>query len=103
FYLTSFSAVEVLKGKIRSGMKSKGVRSSLVVVQFAVSTFLILATMVVYQQLSYMQSKNLGLDQHNVVSIQNTRRLGTNRQAFRDLVEKLPAVQVASFSESSFP
>lgn len=103
FYLTSFSAVEVLKGKIRSGMKSKGVRSALVVVQFAVSTFLILATMVVYQQLSYMQNKNLGLDQHNVVSIQNTRRLGNNREPFRDLVEKLPMVQGASFSEASFP
>jgi putative ABC transport system permease protein len=103
FYLTSFSAVDVLKGKVRSGMKSKGVRSTLVVIQFAVSTFLILATMVVYQQLSYMQSKNLGLDQHNVINIQNTRRLGNNRDAFRNQVQEIPGIKKVSFANNSFP
>jgi putative ABC transport system permease protein len=103
FYLTSFSAVEVLKGKIRSGMKSKGVRSTLVVLQFAVSTFLILSTIVVYQQLGFMQNKNLGLDQHNVINIQNTRRLGNNRMAFKEQIESLPAVQKVSFTDNAFP
>lgn len=103
FYLTSFSAVDVLKGKARAGMKDKGVRSTLVVVQFAVSTFLILSTVVVYMQLSFMQNKNLGLDQHNVINVQNTRRLGTNRDAFKNSVETLPGVQGVSLTNNSFP
>lgn len=103
FYLTSFSAVEVLKGKIRAGMKSKGVRSTLVVVQFFVSTFLIIATIIVFKQLSFMQDKNLGLDQHGIINIQNTRRLGSNREAFKNSVESIPGVEGSSLTNNSFP
>jgi putative ABC transport system permease protein len=103
FYLTSFSAVEVLKGKIRAGMKSKGVRSTLVIVQFALSTFLIIATVVVYKQLSFMQNKNLGLDQHKVVNITNTRVLGENRNAFKNEVLNVMGVNQASYTNNSFP
>lgn len=103
FYLTSFNAVEVLKGKIRSGLRSKGVRSTLVVVQFAISTFLIIATIVVYNQLTYMQTKNLGLDQHQVINIENTGRLGTNRQVFRDQVKSMAGVVNTSFTNNRFP
>ena len=42
FYLTSFNPVEVLKGKIRAGLRSKGVRSGLVVLQFFISIGLII-------------------------------------------------------------
>ena len=103
FYLTSFNAVEVLKGKARAGMKDKGVRSTLVVVQFAVSTFLILATVVVFMQLDYMQNKNLGLDQRNIINVQNTRRLGVNRDAFKNTVASIPGVQGVSLTNNSFP
>ncbi|HBK88458.1 MAG: FtsX-like permease family protein [Cyclobacteriaceae bacterium] len=102
-YLTSFNVVEVLKGKVRAGMKSQGVRSSLVVVQFAVSTFLIIATLVVYQQLSYMQSRNLGLDKEHVLAVSAARRLDKNRDAFKVAVDALPGVVKSSYSTSSFP
>ncbi len=103
FYLTSFSVVEVLKGKVRSGVNSKGVRSFLVVFQFAVSTLLIIATMVVYQQLSYMQSKSLGLDKHNVVTIAGARRLANNMEAFKTEVESQAGVRKASYTDNGFP
>jgi putative ABC transport system permease protein len=74
-----------------------------VVVQFAVSTFLIISTIVVFQQLSFMQNKNLGLDQHSVINVQNTRRLGTNRDAFINSVKTIPGVQVASQTNNAFP
>src|SRR5690606_14505590 len=72
FYLTSFNAVEVLKGKLRAGMKSKGIRSALVVFQFGISIFLIIFTASVYLQLKYMQDRNLGMDKENVLIIGNT-------------------------------
>jgi putative ABC transport system permease protein len=103
FYMTSFSAVDVLKGKARAGVKSKGIRSSLVVFQFAISTFLIVATVIVFQQLEYMQSKNLGMDKANVLTITGTRRLGTHAEAFKTAVSEIPGVQLTSFSNNLFP
>ncbi|MEQ8303591.1 MAG: ABC transporter permease [Cyclobacteriaceae bacterium] len=103
FYLTSFNAVEVLKGKMRAGMKSKGVRSTLVVVQFAISIFLIIATAIVLQQLQYLQSKNLGMDKENVIILQNARRLGTNLEAFKNTVKQTAGVVNASYTNNTFP
>ena len=103
FYLTSFSAVEVLKGKIRSGMKSKGVRSTLVVFQFALSIFLIIFTAVVYQQIDFMQQRNLGIDKHNVMILPNAGRLGENKLAFKNAIEQQTSIVSASYTNNSFP
>ena len=103
FYLTSFNAVEVLKGKVRAGMKSKGVRSVLVVFQFALSIFLIIFTSVVYQQISFMQEKNIGIDKNNVIVVQNTGRLGTNSEAFRNALMEQTGIEKTSYTNNNFP
>src|SRR5690606_38996087 len=103
FYLTSFNAVEVLKGKLRAGMKSKGIRSALVVFQFGISIFLIIFTASVYLQLKYMQDRNLGMDKENVLIIGNTWRLQNNRQAFRNAIDGYSNVEKTSFTNNSFP
>jgi putative ABC transport system permease protein len=103
FYLTSFNAVEVLKGKVRAGMKSKGVRSTLVVFQFALSIFLIIFTAVVYQQIQYMQQRDLGIDKHNVLILPNAGRLGNHKTAFKDAVLQQTGIVKASFSNNNFP
>jgi putative ABC transport system permease protein len=103
FYLTSFNVVEVLKGKVRAGMKSKGVRSSLVVFQFALSIFLIIFTGIVYQQIEFMQQRNLGIDKHNVLILPNAGRLGENKNAFKNLVEQQSGIVGASYTNNSFP
>lgn len=103
FYMTSFSAVEVLKGKVRAGLKSKGIRSGLVVFQFALSIVLIISTTIVYQQINFLQNRNMGLDKHNVLALSNTRNLGTNQQAFKNEVLKLTGIETASFTNNVFP
>ena len=103
FYLTSFNAVEVLKGKVRAGMKSKGVRSLLVVCQFALSIFLIIFTLVVYQQIQFMQEKSLGLDKNNILIIQNTGRLASNKDAFRNALQSQTGVTKLSYTNNTFP
>ncbi|MFZ5973208.1 MAG: ABC transporter permease [Bacteroidota bacterium] len=103
FYLTSFSAVEVLKGKVRAGMKSKGVRSFLVVFQFALSIFLIIFTAVVYQQIRFMQEKNLGIDKNNILVLRSTGRLGNNREAFRNALTQQPGIEKVSYTNNTFP
>lgn len=103
FYLTSFSPVEVLKGKVRSGMKTKGVRSFLVIFQFAISICLIIFTAVVYQQITFMQERNMGIDKHNVMVVHNTWKLDKNMETFKNSVTQLTGVASASFTNNSFP
>ena len=103
FYLTSFSAVEVLKGKVRAGIKSKGVRSTLVVFQFALSIFLIIFTAVVYQQIAFMQQRNLGIDKHNVLILPNAGRLGEGKVAFKNSLEQQTGIVGVSYTNNSFP
>lgn len=103
FYLTSFSAVEVLKGKVRAGAKSKGIRSFLVVFQFGLSIFLIIFTVVVFQQIQFMQKKNLGIDKNNVLILGNTNRLGNNKEAFRNGLAQLTGISKISYTNNTFP
>jgi len=103
FYLTSFSAVEVLKGKVRAGAKSKGIRSFLVVFQFGLSIFLIIFTVVVFQQIQFMQKKNLGMDKNNVLILDNTDRLGNNKEAFRNDLVQLTGINKISYTNNTFP
>ncbi len=71
FVLSAFQPVKVLKGEFRSGMRSGWLRSTLVVAQFAISIVLIVGTIVVHQQLSYIQSKELGFDKEQVLVVDN--------------------------------
>ena len=60
FALTSFKPIETLKGVFRAG-KGGWLRKTLVVAQFSASVALVIATMVLYRQLQYMQNKDLGV------------------------------------------
>ncbi len=103
FYLTSFNPVDVLKGNVRSGMKSKGIRSSLVIIQFSISIAFIICTMVVYNQLRFLQEKEIGLDRQNVLVLHNTNRLGNNQEAFLEAVNNQVGIVKASFTNNRFP
>jgi putative ABC transport system permease protein len=102
-YLTSFSVVDVLKGKVRAGMKSKGVRSFLVVLQFSISIFLIIFTVVVYQQITFMQEQNLGIDKENILILKNTYRLDKNKEAFRNTLSQQTGILKMSYTNNNFP
>ncbi len=84
FYLTAFKPTDVLKGKIRAGFRNSRLRNILVVLQFMISIVLIFGSIVVFQQLRYMQEKNLGFDKENVVSLLHTISLGNNATAFKN-------------------
>jgi putative ABC transport system permease protein len=103
FYLTSFNPAIVLKGKVRSGVKSSGLRNGLVVFQFLISISLIISTMVVYKQLKFMQDKNLGFDKENVVNLLHTMSLGQNAKAFKDEVLSYVDFSAASFANNLPP
>lgn len=103
FYLTAFNPVDVLKGKVRAGLKSKGIRSGLVVFQFALSVVLIICTLISYRQIRFLQSRHIGLDKHQVLVINNANKLGSNQKAFKDLLLQEEGIVHVSFTNNVFP
>lgn len=68
FFLSGFKPVDVLKGKLASGGNA-ALRKALVVGQFAVSLVMIISTIVVYEQLNYLNTKDLGFNKDQVLRI----------------------------------
>jgi len=101
FFLSSFNTIRVLKaGATLKGSRSSFLRSGLVVFQFVVSIALIVATLIVYHQLHYMQDKRLGFDKDQVVYIRDAGLLGNNQEAFRQRLLQDRRVTNASISWS---
>ena len=98
FYLSAFKPIQVLKGKLNLGARGGGLRSLLVVVQFVTSIILIIGTIVIYKQLNYIQTKNLGFKKEQVLIINETWSLGNNATAFRNEMLRVPGVLNATFS-----
>jgi putative ABC transport system permease protein len=67
FILSNFQPIKVLKGAFKTSNSGIGLRQSLIVFQFVVSVFLIIATIVINSQLHLIQNKNLGYDRDHVV------------------------------------
>jgi len=66
--LSSFEPVKVLKGRYHNSKKGNAMRKGLVIIQFAASLVLIAGTFTVYQQLSYMLGKDMGINTDYVVT-----------------------------------
>jgi len=84
FFLSSFNPIIVLKGKLLHNPRTAILRKSLVVFQFSISIVMIICTWIVYQQLSYVNNKNLGYDKVQVLMIRNFND---------DVYEKLDVIQ----------
>lgn len=98
FVLSSFKPAEVLKGKVKAGTKSGNLRSGLVVFQFTASIIMIISTLVVLNQLNYIQNKNLGFNKENVITLGNTNLLGNRAQLFKEKMLQYPEVKSATVS-----
>lgn len=101
FYLSRFEPITILKGtKNQSSNKAWSdvtIRKALVVFQFTASVVLITAVLVVYQQIDYIQSKNLGFAKENVLTIPAVGKLAEDTGAFIKELGKTPGVINASY------
>jgi len=98
FFLSSFKPIAVLKGKFTANNKSFGLRSTLVVFQFFISVGLIISTIVVWQQMKFIQNKNLGYDKEQVLTIPNSYALGKNESVYKQELLNDPRVVNATVS-----
>ncbi|MCO5934871.1 ABC transporter permease [Mucilaginibacter sp. RB4R14] len=84
FFISSFKILSVLKGNTNSQNSKSVLRSGLIVFQFAISTMFIIGTIIVYQQLHYMQNQKLGYDKEQILVINDTYTLKNNLEPFKN-------------------
>lgn len=97
FFLSAFQPIHVLKGKLSAGFKGSFLRSFLVVFQFSISIFLIIGTVVIYNQLKYIQSKDLGFKRDQVLVVKNATVIN-NAQILKQEIKQLPGVENATLT-----
>jgi len=69
FYLSSFKPAKVLKGKFSNSLAAVSLRKGLVIFQFVISVVLIVASVVISQQMAYLRSADLGFEQERQIVI----------------------------------
>lgn len=97
-FLSSFQPIKVLKGKINVSFRSAGLRSGLVVFQFMMSVILIVGTIIVYRQITFIQTKNVGFNRDHVLTVNDVYAIGKQAETFRQEVLRLPGVVTGSVS-----
>lgn len=98
FFLSSFRPIAALKGKSGQQTNRFSLRSALVVFQFSISTILIISTIIVYQQVSYIQNKQLGYQKEQVLVLPNVGQLGAKADLYRQQLAQDPRVHSISIS-----
>lgn len=100
WFLSSFRPIRVLKGvfDVRTG---RSFRQFLVVGQFVLSIVLIIGTLLIYSQLSYIQSRRLGFDQSQLLYVRLKGDMRAKAMLFKSQVEKLSGVAQASAASSN--
>jgi putative ABC transport system permease protein len=92
-FLSSFQPIKTLKGLFKADGGNITFRKALVVSQFAISIILIITTIVVFQQLHFLQRTKLGYDKEQVITLQYNSSLGPQFETFRNELMQNPAVK----------
>jgi putative ABC transport system permease protein len=92
-FLSKFLPAKVLKGSVSIGRSRALLRRALVTSQFWVAILFIIGTIVVWQQIRYVENRPLGYDQENLVDVRVSADLGANYSLFRDRLSHLRGVK----------
>lgn len=101
--MSKMKPVDVLKGKLQNSNRGVQLRRALVVFQFVISVSLVLGTLIVIQQLNYMQSQDLGFAKDEVFVVNAARIKSNNPKAFETFkndLQSLSMVNRVSFANS---
>ncbi len=100
--LSSFNPAKVLKGGPTKGKSKSALRNGLIVFQYSISAVLILAALIVYSQLEYIQNVNLGFSGDQVLVVEKVDDIGENLSSFKqNLLQQASIVSVGN-SQSLF-
>ena len=98
FVISSFKPAAILKGQQGTSKGKAGLRKVLVVSQFAISIILIIATMITFQQLRYMNNRELGYNKDQIVTLQFFGELNATYDAFYNELLNQSSIRNASRS-----
>lgn len=101
-YLSGFNPSDALKGKLSQTAATLFTRKGLVVFQFTLSVVLIVSVFVIYKQIEYVQSKNLGFKKDNVLYFETDGRVKTTVNQTLSMIKKIPGVINASSMDRNF-
>lgn len=97
FFLSAFSPIQALKGKLRLGKGGSSFRHALVIVQFSISVFLIVGTIIITKQMNYVKNKQLGYNQEQTLLVRiDNGDIYDNMDVFRNELQKNSMVQSVS-------
>src|SRR5690348_1025353 len=97
FFLSAFSPINALKGKLRLGKGGSTFRQILVVVQFSITVFLIVSTIIIAKQMNYVKNKQLGYNKEQTVIVRiDNDDIYKNRNVFKSQLQNESAVQSVS-------
>ncbi|MGD8539522.1 MAG: ABC transporter permease [Candidatus Aminicenantes bacterium] len=100
FYLTRFEPAQVIKGSLLAGSGKSIFRRNMVVVQFSISILLIIGLFTVYKQMKYIQSRSLGFNKENIITLPvRSQQIARKFESFRNELKK--DHQILSVSSSS--
>ncbi|MCZ6756850.1 MAG: ABC transporter permease [Bacteroidetes bacterium] len=102
FVLSSFLPAAVLKGSGPSGKSRSALRNGLIVFQYSISAVLVLASLVVYGQLNFIQNTDLGFSGDQVIVVEKVDDLGDRLDAFKQIVLNQASVLSVANSQSLF-
>ena len=98
-YLSSFNPVFVLKGiKLKSG-SAAFIRKGLVVLQFTVSIILIISTIIIYQQIQHVKSRQLGFNKNNLLSTDVVGNIAKNYPSIKEDIINTGVVENVALSD----
>ncbi len=96
FYISAFNPVMIIKGTMANSLAGQRIRNGLVVGQFSISVILLMVTLVVYNQFSLIQNKNLGYNKDGIIYFDMDGKVASQREAFLAELGKQPGVLQAS-------
>ncbi|PHN05171.1 ABC transporter permease [Flavilitoribacter nigricans] len=96
FYLSSFKPTMIIKGKLEATFGEQWLRRGLVVFQFGISMILVAAVLVVHRQMDFMQNKNLGYRQDQILTFSTNGLQAENQQLLLSRLREIPGVTEAS-------
>lgn len=97
FFLSSLNPVHLLKGNSKLGLGNIKFRKLLIIFQFSLSVVLMVTTIVVYQQIQFIQEKNLGYDKENLILSPLLGDLYNSRDTLKELILQSSSILSATF------
>lgn len=101
FVLSGFNPVVVMKGNFTGSSKGKWIRNGLVVFQFWISIMLMIGTLVIQQQMAFMQNKSLGFDKDQLLIVEKVFTMESQKQkTFLEEIRRMPQIAKAAGSSA---